>query len=175
MATSSSMGSSHPPKPPISSPQPSAQPRVRAQGPGCTRVSWGSSSPRTVPGTTSGACSTRCTPRLGSPYSCSGTRGTLCAERQRRSWGARTSTCRWVGCLGSPTRERPSDFGLIKEKTELFNILVHPLRSDFALCWHRDDIRNSADENEERTLLEVRHYGVCESSSLFSARGARRS
>ncbi|KAH9009429.1 hypothetical protein EDB83DRAFT_2453821 [Lactarius deliciosus] len=43
---------------------------------------------------------------------------------------------------------------------ELFNILVHPLRSDFALCWHRDDIRNTADEDEERASLQVRHYGV---------------
>jgi hypothetical protein len=39
---------------------------------------------------------------------------------------------------------------------------VHPLRSDFALCWHRDSIKNSAVEDEERALLEVQHYGVCE-------------
>ena len=46
--------------------------------------------------------------------------------------------------------------------TELFNVLVNPLRSDFALCWHRDDIKNSADEDEERAQLVVRHYGVCD-------------
>ena len=48
------------------------------------------------------------------------------------------------------------------QSTELFNILVNPLRSDFALCWHRDDVRNSADEDEERASLKVRHYGVCD-------------
>ncbi|KAI9439363.1 hypothetical protein H4582DRAFT_2076056 [Lactarius indigo] len=63
---------------------------------------------------------------------------------------------------------------------ELFNILVHPLRSDFALCWHRDDIRNSADEDEERASLEVRHYGVQwntalrEDSSLYVVPGSHR-
>ena len=49
-----------------------------------------------------------------------------------------------------------------EEQIELFNVLVHPLRSDFALCWHRDDIKNSADEDEERAQLVVRHYGVCD-------------
>jgi len=63
---------------------------------------------------------------------------------------------------------------------ELFNVLVHPLRSDFALCWHRDDIRNTADEDEERALLEVRHYGVqwntalLEDSSLYVVPGSHR-
>ncbi|KAI9455672.1 hypothetical protein BJY52DRAFT_1121710 [Lactarius psammicola] len=63
---------------------------------------------------------------------------------------------------------------------ELFNILVHPLRSDFALCWHRDDIRNSADEDEERASLKVRHYGVqwntalLEDSALYVVPGSHR-
>jgi hypothetical protein len=43
---------------------------------------------------------------------------------------------------------------------ELFNILVNTLRSEFALCWHRDDIKGSASEDEERAALAVRHYGV---------------
>ncbi|KAI0247337.1 hypothetical protein BJV78DRAFT_1246615 [Lactifluus subvellereus] len=43
---------------------------------------------------------------------------------------------------------------------ELFNILVNPAHSEFALCWHRDDIKASASEDEERAALAVRHYGV---------------
>jgi hypothetical protein len=46
---------------------------------------------------------------------------------------------------------------------------VHPLRTDFALCWHRDDIRNLADEDEERASLEVRHYGVCDALREISS------
>lgn len=44
--------------------------------------------------------------------------------------------------------------------SELFNILVNPVRSEFALCWHRDDIKGSVSEDEERAALAVRHYGV---------------
>ena len=44
--------------------------------------------------------------------------------------------------------------------SELFNILVNPVRSEFALCWHRDDIKGSANEDEELAALTVRHYGV---------------
>jgi hypothetical protein len=43
---------------------------------------------------------------------------------------------------------------------ELFNILVNPVRSEFALCWHRDDIKGSVSEEEEHAALTVRHYGV---------------
>jgi hypothetical protein len=44
--------------------------------------------------------------------------------------------------------------------SELFNILVNPVRSEFALCWHRDDIKGSASEDEERAAHTIRHYGV---------------
>ena len=43
---------------------------------------------------------------------------------------------------------------------ELFNILVNPGRSQFALCWHRDDIKDSVSEDEELAALTVRHHGV---------------
>ncbi|KAI0262042.1 hypothetical protein BC834DRAFT_406720 [Gloeopeniophorella convolvens] len=43
---------------------------------------------------------------------------------------------------------------------ELFNILVNPAYSEFALCWHRDDVKGAASEEEERAALAVRHYGV---------------
>jgi hypothetical protein len=39
-------------------------------------------------------------------------------------------------------------------------VLVNPAHSDFALCWHRDDIKGTASEEEERAALSVRHYGV---------------
>ena len=44
--------------------------------------------------------------------------------------------------------------------SELFNILVNPVHSEFALCWHRDDIRGSASEDEEQVALTVRHHAV---------------
>ena len=43
---------------------------------------------------------------------------------------------------------------------EFFNILVNPVRSEFALCWHRDDIKGSVSEDEEHAVLAVRHYVV---------------
>ena len=56
------------------------------------------------------------------------------------------------------------DFSLqylyVLENSELFNILVNPVRSEFALRWHRDNIKGSVSEDEERAALTVRHYGV---------------
>jgi hypothetical protein len=46
------------------------------------------------------------------------------------------------------------------ENLELFNVLVNPVHSDFALCWHRDDIKGTASEEEECAGLSVRHFGV---------------
>jgi len=43
---------------------------------------------------------------------------------------------------------------------ELFNILVNPKSQSFALRWHRDDVKGSATEEEERKALAVTHYGV---------------
>ena len=51
-------------------------------------------------------------------------------------------------------------FVICLANSELFNILVNPVRSEFALCWHRDDIKGSVSEDEERAALTVRHYGV---------------
>jgi len=58
------------------------------------------------------------------------------------------------------------DIILYGRASELFNILVNPVRSEFALCWHRDDVKGSAGEDEEREALAVRHYGV-RGRSLF--------
>lgn len=47
---------------------------------------------------------------------------------------------------------------------ELFNLLINPLSHDFALRWHRDDIKEDATEEEEQEALKVWHHGVCTSS-----------
>jgi len=63
---------------------------------------------------------------------------------------------------------------------ELFNILVNPVRSEFALCWHRDDVKGSANEDEERAALAVQHHGVqwntalLEDTSLYIVPGSHR-
>ncbi|GJE93606.1 hypothetical protein PsYK624_097660 [Phanerochaete sordida] len=61
---------------------------------------------------------------------------------------------------------------------ELFNMLVNPERADFALRWHRDDVREDATEDEEREALGKWHYGVqwntalLEDSCLFVVPGS---
>jgi hypothetical protein len=44
---------------------------------------------------------------------------------------------------------------------ELFNLLINPESHEFALRWHRDDVREIATEDEEREALSVWHHGVC--------------
>ena len=39
-------------------------------------------------------------------------------------------------------------------------MLINPESHDFALRWHRDDIRENASEEEEREALGIWHYGV---------------
>lgn len=50
---------------------------------------------------------------------------------------------------------------------ELFNMLVNPERADFALRWHRDDVRESATVDEEREALAKWHYGVQWNTALL--------
>ncbi|KAF8530103.1 hypothetical protein BU17DRAFT_36078 [Hysterangium stoloniferum] len=50
---------------------------------------------------------------------------------------------------------------------ELFNLLINPDSHDFALRWHRDDIRETATEEEEREALEVSHHGVQWNTALY--------
>lgn len=44
--------------------------------------------------------------------------------------------------------------------SELFNLLVNPVRHKFALRWHRDDVHEEATEAEEMDVLNASHYGV---------------
>jgi len=50
---------------------------------------------------------------------------------------------------------------------ELFNLLINPLGHEFALRWHRDDIRENATEEEEREALGKWKYGVQWNSALY--------
>jgi hypothetical protein len=50
---------------------------------------------------------------------------------------------------------------------ELFNLLINPTNHEFALRWHRDDVRETADEEEELESLALWHHGVRPSSSTF--------
>ncbi|EJD36899.1 hypothetical protein AURDEDRAFT_116990 [Auricularia subglabra TFB-10046 SS5] len=43
---------------------------------------------------------------------------------------------------------------------ELFNLLINPAEHDFALRWHRDDVRENATAEEELQALKQWHYGV---------------
>ncbi|KAG8735789.1 hypothetical protein FRC12_017916 [Ceratobasidium sp. 428] len=43
---------------------------------------------------------------------------------------------------------------------ELFNVLINPERHKFALRWHRDDVPETADLEEEIERLKMNFYGV---------------
>lgn len=51
-------------------------------------------------------------------------------------------------------------FGTHLASLELFNLLINPISHDFALRWHRDDIREDASPEEELEALKIWHYGV---------------
>ncbi|TEB26451.1 hypothetical protein FA13DRAFT_1776931 [Coprinellus micaceus] len=50
---------------------------------------------------------------------------------------------------------------------ELFNLLINPLSHDFALRWHRDDVRETASEEEEVDALGKWHTGVQWNTALY--------
>ncbi|KAI9459012.1 hypothetical protein HD554DRAFT_2207045 [Boletus coccyginus] len=64
------------------------------------------------------------------------------------SEGVRTAAAALLGC----------DAGALQ--MELFNLLINPLNHDFALRWHRDDVRENATAEEEREALAVWSHGV---------------
>jgi hypothetical protein len=43
---------------------------------------------------------------------------------------------------------------------ELFNLLVNPLKKDYALSWHRDDVKASATPEEEEAALKIKHDAI---------------
>jgi len=50
---------------------------------------------------------------------------------------------------------------------ELFNLLVNPSKRDFALRWHRDDVRETATAEEERIALAAWSHGVQWNTALY--------
>ncbi|CAK9786872.1 hypothetical protein CC85DRAFT_289294 [Cutaneotrichosporon oleaginosum] len=50
---------------------------------------------------------------------------------------------------------------------ELFNILVNPLEKDYALSWHRDDIKATATPEEEEEELKIKHYSIQWNVALY--------
>ncbi|KAI0701038.1 hypothetical protein BC835DRAFT_1324634 [Cytidiella melzeri] len=50
---------------------------------------------------------------------------------------------------------------------ELFNMLINPESHDFALRWHRDDVRENATEQEERDALARWHHGTQWNTALY--------
>ncbi|KAG8215776.1 hypothetical protein J3R82DRAFT_7680 [Butyriboletus roseoflavus] len=53
---------------------------------------------------------------------------------------------------------------------ELFNLLINPLDHDFALRWHRDDVRENATAEEELKALASWSHGVQWNTRLFIPR-----
>lgn len=49
---------------------------------------------------------------------------------------------------------------ILTKFAELFNLLINPLEHDFALRWHRDDVRENATAEEEIVALGVWTHGV---------------
>ncbi|TDL16307.1 hypothetical protein BD410DRAFT_795511 [Rickenella mellea] len=54
-----------------------------------------------------------------------------------------------------------------KLQMELFNLLINPSEHAFALRWHRDDVKESATEDEEREALAKWHHGVQWNTALY--------
>jgi len=50
---------------------------------------------------------------------------------------------------------------------ELFNLLVNPLEKDYALSWHRDDVKSTASPEEERQRLAIDHHGIQWNAALY--------
>ncbi|THH13151.1 hypothetical protein EW146_g7029 [Bondarzewia mesenterica] len=69
---------------------------------------------------------------------------------------------------------------------ELFNLLINPESHEFALRWHRDDVKTTATDEEEREALEIWNHGnlrfveiqwntaLYEDSCLFVVPGSHR-
>lgn len=59
-----------------------------------------------------------------------------------------------------PPERRDELIGRALTWLELFNLLINPLSHDFALRWHRDDVRETASQEEEIEALGKWHAGV---------------
>lgn len=51
--------------------------------------------------------------------------------------------------------------------TELFNLLINPLHSDYELTWHRDAIPPETSDAVEAEKLKIPHYGTQWNTALY--------
>jgi hypothetical protein len=49
----------------------------------------------------------------------------------------------------------------------LFNLLVNPLKKDYALSWHRDDVKATATPEEEEAALKIEHHAIQWNAALY--------
>ncbi len=49
---------------------------------------------------------------------------------------------------------------LMPRTIELFNLLINPISHDFALRWHRDDVKGDTSLEEEKAALALWNHGV---------------
>ncbi|SJL06552.1 related to phytanoyl-CoA dioxygenase family protein [Armillaria ostoyae] len=50
---------------------------------------------------------------------------------------------------------------------ELFNLLINPISHDFALRWHRDDVKGDASLVEEKAALALWNHGIQWNTALY--------
>lgn len=50
---------------------------------------------------------------------------------------------------------------------ELFNLLVNPTERDYALSWHRDDVKATATPEEEAAALAIKHHSIQWNAALY--------
>ncbi|KII84789.1 hypothetical protein PLICRDRAFT_117218, partial [Plicaturopsis crispa FD-325 SS-3] len=50
---------------------------------------------------------------------------------------------------------------------ELFNMLINPLEHDFALRWHRDDVKETTTAEEEEKALGIWNHGIQWNTALY--------
>ncbi len=88
------------------------------------------------------------------------------------STGIRDVACKLMGCeegdlqMGTSTPIFSTKYMLTRE-AELFNLLVNPEHTPFALRWHRDDVRSTATLSEEIDALSKRQYGIQWNTALL--------
>ena len=75
--------------------------------------------------------------------------------------------------MGQPGGLHSLDLRFTKAAPELFNLLINPESHNFALRWHRDDVRETACEDEERQALAIWHHGVSTISASSFPRDTR--
>lgn len=72
----------------------------------------------------------------------------------------RETSCKWVSSPNGAGEGEDHGVTVPPLAPELFNILINPTSNSFALRWHRDDVKETATEDEELEALGIWHHGV---------------